>query len=140
MITTMGFSKYFKSVLIMFITVACRLTGYGQVLPDSTSLKFLFMPEVRSEEYSTYLKNSETEMKVLVSFYYLIYKELISSQDVDACVFNPSCSTYTMEAIEKRGFIKGLLEGLDRLMRCHYFTEKNYYPYDRITMKYYDPY
>ncbi len=138
--STMDHSKYCKSILIILIAVAFRLTGYGQVLPDSTSLKVLFRPEVRSEDNSTYLKNSDTGMKVSVSFYYLIYKELISSQDIDACVFNPSCSTYTMEAIKKRGVIKGLLEGLDRLMRCHYFTEKNYYSYDKKTMKYYDPY
>jgi len=135
----MNFQKYLKAVLLLLIIVSCLVTGYGQVLPDSSSLKKLFVPAGHSEENSTYLKNADTEMKILLSCSYFAYKEFISSQDVDACVFNPSCSTYTIKAIEKKGTLIGLLEGLDRLLRCHFFTEKNYYPYEKKTMKYYDP-
>ena len=74
------------------------------------------------------------------SFYFLFYREFISSQDVDACVFYPSCSKYTIEVIEKKGAIVGLLAGLDRLLRCHPYKTKGDYPYNPITMKYYDPY
>lgn len=35
------------------------------------------------------------------------------------CVFFPSCSTYTKQAIEKYGVPKGILKGCLRILRCH---------------------
>ncbi len=34
------------------------------------------------------------------------------------CVFYPSCSDYTIQAIEKYGVIKGLYKGIKRIIRC----------------------
>ena len=36
-----------------------------------------------------------------------------------ACMFVPSCSQYTLEAILKHGFFKGCALGAWRIMRCH---------------------
>lgn len=116
-----------------------NLTGYSQVISDTSSLKTLFIPELHTEDHSTYLENSESEMKVLISFSFLFYKEFISSQDVEACVFQPSCSKYTIEAVEKKGVIIGLLDGLDRLLRCHSFVNERDYPFNTHTKKYHDP-
>lgn len=35
------------------------------------------------------------------------------------CRFQPTCSQYTIEAIEKYGAIKGLWLGFKRILRCH---------------------
>ena len=35
-----------------------------------------------------------------------------------ACVFYPTCSVYTYEAIEKYGVVKGASLGLRRIWRC----------------------
>lgn len=35
-----------------------------------------------------------------------------------ACRFNPTCSEYTKQAIEKYGFIKGVWMGMKRISRC----------------------
>ena len=35
------------------------------------------------------------------------------------CVFYPSCSEYTKQAIEKYGFFKGVYLGFRRILRCH---------------------
>ena len=37
------------------------------------------------------------------------------------CRYTPSCSQYTLEAIEKYGFIKGSWMGAKRISRCHPF-------------------
>jgi putative membrane protein insertion efficiency factor len=133
--------KSWKYVFIITaLSITCRISGFSQELSDTSFLKTLFIPEVIIKENSTYLKNSESEMKVLFSFYFLVYKEFISSQDVDVCVFYPSCSKYTIEVIEKKGVIVGLLAGFDRLLRCHPYVTKGDYPYNTITMKYHDSY
>lgn len=112
---------------------------FKRVISETSSFRTLFEPETETKEYPTNLKNSESELKILLYVIYLGYKEFISSQDVDACVFYPSCSDYTIEAIEKKGVVIGLLEGFDRLSRCHPFIRKYDYSYDTLTTKYHDP-
>jgi putative membrane protein insertion efficiency factor len=36
-----------------------------------------------------------------------------------ACRFTPSCSQYTIEALEKFGFTKGISLGFKRFLKCH---------------------
>lgn len=35
------------------------------------------------------------------------------------CRFQPTCSEYTYQAVEKYGGVKGLFIGLKRIIRCH---------------------
>lgn len=46
------------------------------------------------------------------------YRYLISPLLPGACRFYPTCSEYTLEAIEKRGVVKGAWLALRRLARC----------------------
>ena len=39
------------------------------------------------------------------------------------CRFIPSCSQYTLEAILKHGFFKGVLLGAWRILRCNPFSK-----------------
>lgn len=45
-----------------------------------------------------------------------------------ACRFEPTCSEYTYQAIEKYGSIKGVIIGLKRILRCHPFSKGGYDP------------
>jgi putative membrane protein insertion efficiency factor len=47
-----------------------------------------------------------------------LYRKHISSSGGDRCPMYPSCSTYSLEAFEKHGVIKGWIMTCDRLMRC----------------------
>ena len=87
--------------------------------------------------YLEYVSTSN-EAKQVISALFLFYKEFISSQDIDACVFTPSCSVYAMESIKTQGVIIGGLSALDRLTRCHAFAGE-YYPKHPVTHKNYDP-
>ena len=48
----------------------------------------------------------------------LFYKKCISPLFPPVCIYTPTCSTYTLEAIEKFGVAKGTYMGIKRVMRC----------------------
>ncbi len=58
-------------------------------------------------------------MKSLVVGLLRAYKLLISPLLPKSCRFEPTCSVYMREAIEKHGLIRGFGLGLKRLSRCH---------------------
>ncbi|HKG23180.1 MAG TPA: membrane protein insertion efficiency factor YidD [Blastocatellia bacterium] len=56
------------------------------------------------------------------------YQLLISPLFPPSCRFTPTCSQYTMEAINKYGALRGSYMGLRRLLRCHPFHAGGYDP------------
>jgi len=44
------------------------------------------------------------------------------------CRFEPTCSFYAVEAIDKHGPLKGLLLGIGRLLKCHPFHSGGFDP------------
>ena len=57
-------------------------------------------------------------LSVPVRFYTLAISPLMPA----SCRFEPSCSAYMLEAIEKHGAFRGLYLGFRRLSKCHPFT------------------
>ncbi|MCP4341236.1 MAG: membrane protein insertion efficiency factor YidD [Desulfobulbaceae bacterium] len=56
------------------------------------------------------------------------YQCCISPLLPPTCRFFPSCSTYTIQAIEKYGVVRGSFLGLCRILRCHPFSRGGYDP------------
>lgn len=44
------------------------------------------------------------------------------------CRYTPSCSSYTLEAIQKYGLLKGSWMGLKRISRCHPWSPSGHDP------------
>ena len=57
----------------------------------------------------------------------LFYQYAISPLFPSSCRFNPTCSQYTKEAIQKYG-LKGLWLGLKRIGKCHPWGGSGYDP------------
>lgn len=44
------------------------------------------------------------------------------------CIFQPSCSDYMIESIQKYGILNGVLNGTKRIIRCNPFNKGGYDP------------
>ncbi|MEJ5258351.1 MAG: membrane protein insertion efficiency factor YidD [Fervidobacterium sp.] len=56
------------------------------------------------------------------------YQRYISPLKPPTCRFEPTCSTYTFQAVEKFGVFKGLLLGFWRILRCNPLSKGGYDP------------
>ena len=56
------------------------------------------------------------------------YKYLISPLIGHSCRYLPTCSDYSIEALEKFGFLKGLLLILKRVFSCHPWSDGGFDP------------
>ncbi|MBZ9689771.1 membrane protein insertion efficiency factor YidD [Clostridium estertheticum] len=56
------------------------------------------------------------------------YRKYISPLKRPCCIFYPTCSQYTLEAIEKHGALKGSIMGIKRILRCHPYNKGGFDP------------
>ena len=67
-------------------------------------------------------------MKFLALRAIRFYKRFMSPFFPSACRFEPTCSVYTYQAIEKYGVFKGGWMGIKRISRCHPLNPGGYDP------------
>ncbi len=67
-------------------------------------------------------------MKHLALALIRFYKKFISPMLPPACRFQPTCSQYSYQAIEKYGLLKGGWLAIKRIGRCHPFHPGGYDP------------
>jgi putative membrane protein insertion efficiency factor len=56
------------------------------------------------------------------------YQFTLSRMLPPSCRYDPSCSHYTYQAVEKYGLVKGSWLGLKRIARCHPLSPGGYDP------------
>ncbi len=67
-------------------------------------------------------------MKILLIWLIKGYRTLISPLLPAACRFQPTCSGYAIEAIERFGALRGSWLAVRRILRCHPFHPGGYDP------------
>jgi len=67
-------------------------------------------------------------MRALALLPLRFYKRFLSPLLPPMCRFEPTCSIYMMQAIEKHGTLRGTWLGLRRLARCHPFNPGGWDP------------
>ena len=95
-----------------------------------------------AEEYVAHageasLAPTDTSMRVgvhIALFALRFYKSYLSILFAGSCRFEPTCSRYAYEAIERFGVTRGVWLGLKRLLRCHPLSRK--FGYDPVPEKY----
>jgi uncharacterized protein len=61
-----------------------------------------------------------------------IYRAVISPLLPPSCIYTPTCSEYSMQAIMKHGAVKGTVLAVKRIMRCHPWHEGGYDPVPEV--------
>jgi hypothetical protein len=67
-------------------------------------------------------------MKQILISLIRLYKYIISPLLPQGCRFTPTCSEYSVDAINKYGTIRGFYLSLRRILRCHPFHAGGYDP------------
>ncbi|MFD0998779.1 membrane protein insertion efficiency factor YidD [Ohtaekwangia kribbensis] len=79
-----------------------------------------------------YITSKEVLRKIFIlpiRFYQLSISPLLGSN----CRHTPSCSQYTIEAIQEWGVFKGIWLGMKRIARCHPWGTHGYDPVPKNT-------
>jgi len=61
-------------------------------------------------------------------FFIKVYQKAISPWTPVACRYVPSCSTYSIEAFQKHGLLKGFTLTIKRISSCHPWGGSGYDP------------
>jgi hypothetical protein len=69
-----------------------------------------------------------SQMKRLLIWLIQGYRALISPLFPPVCRFQPTCSSYAIEAIERFGVLRGSWLAIRRILRCHPFQPGGYDP------------
>jgi putative membrane protein insertion efficiency factor len=67
-------------------------------------------------------------MKALLIGTVRLYKTYVSPFLPSACRFEPTCSEYAVQALEKHGSIRGTRLAIYRILRCQPFSKGGYDP------------
>ena len=69
--------------------------------------------------------------KILIApFVFLVklYQVIISPLTPSSCRFQPTCSHYTVEALQKHGLLRGGMLAIKRIFSCHPWGKSGYDP------------
>ena len=65
-----------------------------------------------------------------------LYKMLISPLFPNSCKFEPTCSSYCIDALKTYGLIKGIAKSISRILRCNpWFNTGGYDPIIQVKEK-----
>jgi len=74
------------------------------------------------------LKKLNIILSKIFVFLIQIYRKVISPLTPDNCIYYPTCSNYSIQALQKYGFVKGIIMAAWRVIRCNPWNKGGYDP------------
>ena len=69
-----------------------------------------------------------SNMKKILIFLIRCYQKYLSPLKSTRCPYFPTCSQYSLEAVQKYGAVKGSILAAWRILRCNPFSKGGYDP------------
>ena len=87
-----------------------------------------FFNDIISKNFASI--NLLSKMKISSPFIFLIrfYQAVISPFTMRSCRYEPTCSSYAIEALQKHGIFYGSFLALKRILRCNPWGKQGYDP------------
>jgi putative membrane protein insertion efficiency factor len=124
-------------MLIVSSVFTDEIVGLKFIVKHNQITATIFDTHAHSPSFDFFAEET-SEVKLLLLSLLKFYQLVISSQDKPSCMFTPTCSEYTRLAIQKHGFIAGIVMGAARILRCN-GTGRRYYTVDEETGRLSDP-
>ena len=103
------------------------MTSYGRLAPGPANRQFpgRMMTRLVSRLVSGVLRGAIRLYQLTLAYFF-----------VGACRYEPSCSAYAMEAVERHGALRGTVLAAWRILRCNPFSHGGFDPVrDQFTLK-----
>lgn len=129
-----------KTVFVLLFLLFVATSGYAQEIDLKSDLLLVDsiveqqMPESGHRLYI--YKNQPKTFKNSnpVSLFYggslYVYQNMFSQHLSASCLYHPSCSDFSKQAVKEYGLIKGTLLSFDRLSRCNRIAATDLNPED----------
>lgn len=101
---------------------------------ETVIFRFAFLWKENAKFLYTFLRKKVVKpyLKMLCMRLILFYQRRLSRH---GCKYRPTCSQYTLESINNRGVIIGILLGAWRILRCNPFSKGGYDPASESPLK-----
>ncbi len=130
--------KWWSNIGLTAISLLIAFTGLCQSMND---LSLIEEKDFKNERFQdrkvTFLFSNRPDLSPLIKYNPVSlvfgglmygYQKVISPQFSSKCSFKPTCSRFSVAAIQKFGIIKGLALSADRLCRCSPIAAKDISP------------
>ena len=130
---------------IWIILILCASSwGWASTSEEAADLTFILRANPiqishQKQEAIPFNPRESTPIRLFSTGLIRLYQKYISTQDLPACNFSPSCSRFGMGSIQRYGFFRGILLTADRLLRDNGIMLHTLYPFDEAIGKYIDP-
>jgi putative component of membrane protein insertase Oxa1/YidC/SpoIIIJ protein YidD len=106
-------------LFIISCFMVCNLSS------QTNQLLVLKQEQLNQELALSNFKETKKKKKGIGNVFLNIYQKHVSVLISADCLYSPSCSRFSREAINTRGFFAGALLSADRLTRCSFFCGKD---------------
>ena len=143
--------KSVNNSLLIFLLFLISISGSAQVSQFKSDIEHINKllsqtppdpfkrPYIYKGELSLIKKFNPVSLLLGGTLY--VYQNVLSKHISADCLFTPSCSEFSKQAIREDGLLKGTLLSIDRVNRCNRIAAQDlkHYSIDQKTNRYPDP-